>query len=387
MAAPRKIKQADGPPLKRAEAVLESTPSPEVLLAEFSLLVKSYRALERKFYKTVSISDGYQQQVKDLADTLEGMASKMRQLREVVLPICVHCRKVRSDDDYWQRLETFFASNADIMFSQGICPDCIQATHADLGPVRARDMPLVEAASDRSKGRKAIVAPLEEQTIKEFRTLADRTAKTDPELSRQLDVFVERFAKLSRRFTKTLTISDSYQAQLRDLNLRLEVLARTDLLTGLANRWETTSRLEAERCRMERHGPVFSIILGDVDHFKEVNDAYGHLGGDLTLRTVANVLRKSLRTEDLCARWGGEEFMILLPQTDAVQARVVADKLNAMVRKSVTVWEDKRIKVTMSFGVGAFAPGMTIDEGIRRVDDALYAAKGRGRDTVVSVGV
>jgi len=382
MAAPKRKLHADGPPLRRAEEVLAGSPSPEELLAEFSALTKSYRALEHRLYKTVRISDGYQQQVKDLALAMEAMTAKVRQLREVALPICIHCRKVRSDDDYWHRLETFIAHNADIMFSQGICPDCIRATHAAIGPAGEHG-PESVARTGQARPRKPKTAPIEEQAVAEFRALAAKAAQAAPELAGEVGVFVERFAKLSRRFAKTLSISDSYQSQLRELNLRLEVLARTDLLTGLANRWEMTSRLEAERGRMERHGSVFSIILGDVDYFKDVNDAFGHMGGDLTLRDVATVLRKSLRAEDLCARWGGEEFMILLPETDTAQAMAVAQKLKARVSRNTTVWDGKSIAVTMSFGVGGFRPGMSLDEGIKLVDDALYVAKNRGRNQVV----
>ncbi len=398
MAPPKRKPRADGAPLKRAEAVLEALSSPvpptaDEVLAEFGLLTKSYRALERRLYKTVCISDGYQQQVKDLAGSLEGMATKMRQLSEVVLPLCVRCRKVRSDDDYWERMESFFASNVEIMFSQSICPECIRATHTDLGPIasghasESGGVPLeVGKAPGRRRRSKTRLELPEESAVTEFRALVGKTAAAIPELSGELDVVVERFAKLSRRFNKTLTISDSYQSQLRELNLRLEVLARTDLLTGLANRWEMASRLEVERSLLERHGTVFSIIMGDVDHFKEVNDAHGHLAGDSVLRAVANALRRSLRGEDLCARWGGEEFMILLPRTDAIQAQLVAEKLNVLVRETVSVWAGHPISVTMSFGVGAFQRGMTIDGGIKRVDDAMYAAKEKGRNTVVAAG-
>jgi diguanylate cyclase (GGDEF)-like protein len=385
MAATRKRAQRpDSPALKRAEGVLKASPPPQTLLDEFALLTKSFRALESRLYKTVRISDGYQQQVKEMAASLETMAVKMHQLREVALPICVHCHKVRAGDDYWQRLETYFASNADIMFAQGICPDCIRASHASISASGESQGPKARFSVPRRSKSKA--DQKEDPLVRDFRVLAAGVSKAAPDYSFELEAFVDRFAKLSRRFTKTLTISDSYQSQLRDLNLRLEVLARTDLLTGLANRWEMASRLEAERCRMERHGPAFSIILGDIDHFKTVNDAHGHLGGDATLRGVANVLRKNLRGEDLCARWGGEEFMILLPQTDLADAKVVADKLCSRVRANATAWEGKRIAVTMSFGVGCIQPGMTVDEGIRKVDDALYAAKAQGRDTVVAAG-
>jgi diguanylate cyclase len=100
------------------------------------------------------------------------------------------------------------------------------------------------------------------------------------------------------------------------------------------------------------------------------------------LRQIAGQLRESLRTEDVCARWGGEEFMILLPETSLEQAVVVAEKLAAAVREKEITWEQHVIRLTMSFGVGEFVAGKSIDEFIQRVDNALYGAKNAGRNRV-----
>jgi len=197
-----------------------------------------------------------------------------------------------------------------------------------------------------------------------------------PELARCLAFY----DKLLRRFHKTVSISDRYQSQLMELKTRLEVSASTDLLTGLPNRRKLMELLGAELSRVERHEGSFAVLIADLDHFKGVNDGHGHLAGDLLLQTIADTLRRALRAEDACGRWGGEEFLILLPETDLGQAARVADKLVAAVRRAAVDWEGNRLSVTLSVGVAAYRPGLTLDDCLRLADDALYGAKHQGRD-------
>jgi len=383
LSAQRKNDPAEDAVLEHAASVIRAKSGQEELAREYAELAVKYRELSRRFFKTLHISDAYQHQVKDLALRLEKMVVKNRQLSELVLPLCVHCGKVQTDDAYWQRLETFLSRNADFMFDKRVCPDCLAKVQRGLGqPVR----PTLEAAKKQGaqpavKSKQEIA---DEKYLDELRHLVDKAAATDAALGGTLGKFVDRHAKISRRFNKILTISDSYQSQLRDFTQRLELLARTDVLTGLANRWEMTSRLEVEESRGKRHDSVFSVILGDIDHFKAVNDTHGHAAGDLVLRRVAQVMREALRAEDLCARWGGEEFLILLPETSVGQATVVAEKLGELMRANAVAWEGQSISITMSFGVVEIGPDSSVDAGIKRVDDAMYAAKAKGRNQVVA---
>jgi diguanylate cyclase (GGDEF)-like protein len=369
------------PSLQRATEILADPPEGRSeLLDEYTTLAESFRKLHHQLYKTIAISDSYQQQLKELSRKLELSDIKLRQLSEVALPICMYCHKIRSDDNYWQRLETYFSSHVDIMFSHGICPDCVKATYSKLeeqGQVAATmaQQPLV---------RPKITAP-EDESLREMQQLLQRISSSGDPLTPEVDKIINRYAKLLRRFNKIVSISDSYQSQLQDLNMRLDLMVRTDILTGLANRMVMLSQLEIEQKRSERHNKTFSLILGDLDHFKQINDTYGHLAGDRVLRQVASQFRNNLRTEDVCARWGGEEFMILLPETPLEQAVTVAEKLAAVVREKEITWDQQTITVTISFGVGAFQAGSTtasIDEFIQQVDNALYAAKHRGRNRV-----
>jgi diguanylate cyclase (GGDEF)-like protein len=162
----------------------------------------------------------------------------------------------------------------------------------------------------------------------------------------------------------------------------LQCAARTDHLTGIANRWEIMDRFNSEKGRAERHGTPLSIIIADIDHFKSVNDTFGHNAGDWVLRSVANAISSSIRVEDACGRWGGEEFLLLLPDTNLDAAARVAEKLRQAVSELSIPWEGESIAVTMSMGVGQFRPGMTLDECIQPADHALYRAKTGGRNRV-----
>lgn len=160
----------------------------------------------------------------------------------------------------------------------------------------------------------------------------------------------------------------------------LKSAAASDPLTGLLNRRELESRFLAEKSASERHGDPLALIMVDIDHFKEVNDTYGHVVGDQVLKGVARTMRSSLRAEDICGRWGGEEFLILLPRTDLAAAAVVAEKLRLAVCALVTEWAGKTIAVTISLGVGESYWGVSMDDSLATVDQALYRAKQNGRN-------
>lgn len=157
-------------------------------------------------------------------------------------------------------------------------------------------------------------------------------------------------------------------------------LAQTDQLTGLANRRACAERLSHEIQRASRQGTPFCVALCDVDHFKEVNDRWGHGVGDEVLRAVASALRGSVRAIDLVGRWGGEEFIVLLPNASAAGGRVVAERLRAGVLRNAT-HEPGPERVTISVGVASFG-GEDTDALVARADEALYRAKARGRNRI-----
>lgn len=173
--------------------------------------------------------------------------------------------------------------------------------------------------------------------------------------------------------------------RLREANENLEQLARTDPLTGCANRRHFFELGENECERSRRYGRVLSVILMDIDHFKRVNDRYGHAIGDRVLQTVAATMQRSLRRGEVLGRIGGEEFAILLPETDATGAVVVAERIRRRLGALHTPTDHGTVGITASFGVVDNTSGPTdFDSLVNRADTALYDAKHAGRNRVAT---
>lgn len=168
---------------------------------------------------------------------------------------------------------------------------------------------------------------------------------------------------------------------------KLEMASRVDGLTQLYNRAHWQSRLVEEFSRAGRYKHPMSLILFDLDHFKITNDTYGHLGGDAVLVAVSDLVQKSLRESDVAGRYGGEEFGIILPDTDAGGAVVVAERLRQSIEKFTVPFEQTRITMSASIGVVEFVAGLKdAEEMIAKADEALYKAKEGGRNQVVLAG-
>ncbi|MBI5352656.1 MAG: GGDEF domain-containing protein [Chloroflexi bacterium] len=157
--------------------------------------------------------------------------------------------------------------------------------------------------------------------------------------------------------------------------------ATTDSLTGLLNRRALYRILEQEMERFVRYGTPFSIILFDMDYFKNVNDTHGHLAGDNALKSLSDLAENTIRRMDSLGRWGGEEFLIVLPGTDSEQARILAGRLCLMVKEHPF---GKVQKLTASFGVTTSRPGGSLEDMLHRADHAMYRAKQSGRGKVVA---
>jgi diguanylate cyclase (GGDEF)-like protein len=164
----------------------------------------------------------------------------------------------------------------------------------------------------------------------------------------------------------------------------VERQALVDGLTGLANRRQCETTLGSELARSERFGDLLALVFVDLDGFKEVNDRFGHPAGDGVLRDVATVLHENVREADLAARWGGEEFALVLPGTGAVGAVQLAERMADRLRgRTILAPDGTPIRVTASFGVAAFPEAATAEELVHAADAALYAAKRAGKDRVV----
>jgi len=178
-------------------------------------------------------------------------------------------------------------------------------------------------------------------------------------------------------------ISEDYEA----LNRRVELVAVQDGLTNLYTRKFAMEQIEIAISRFDRAGVGFSIILCDIDHFKKVNDTYGPTFGDEILMGIGQTLKYHSRVQDIVSRWGGEEFLMLLPDTDLEGALIYAERARKRIEKKVFVTQDKEVSVTMTFGIATYNHVMSLNMIMSLVDDALFSGKTNGRNKVVSLEI
>jgi len=165
----------------------------------------------------------------------------------------------------------------------------------------------------------------------------------------------------------------------------LQKIATTDELTGLSNRRDFIEKYKMESARFDRNKRIFSIVMGDIDHFKKFNDTYGHECGDYVLSKIAKIIKTTLRQLDILGRWGGEEFIILLPETNLEDGDKVADKIRNTIESSTFSYKHQELTVTMSFGVSVYDHPMSMEEVIDKADQCLYYAKEAGRNCVIAL--
>ena len=172
--------------------------------------------------------------------------------------------------------------------------------------------------------------------------------------------------------------------RVREQNRQLGTLSRIDGLTGLLNRVNWERMVSAELKRHHRHGSPAALMMIDIDRFKAINDRYGHLAGDEVIQTVAALLDGALREQDLAGRYGGDEFGVLLPDTDLAGAQAIAERIRAQVEAS-TMQSAEGVRCAISLGIAtADGEGDDVREWIRRADRALYRAKLAGRNRIAT---
>ncbi len=203
--------------------------------------------------------------------------------------------------------------------------------------------------------------------------------------SKRLDKMVQEFDKFSDDLVplkgtdnEIALLASAFQQMLFALK-NAYVGIRTDGLTQLNNRLRLDEVLRYEFERVKKYDGTFSIMLLDIDHFKKVNDTYGHLAGDEVLKKMADVLKKNFREIDIPGRWGGEEFLVILPQLDRLRACRIAERVRVEIETKEFPGVDS---ITCSFGVAGYRAGDTIKNLIKKADDALYKAKAGGRNRV-----
>lgn len=199
-------------------------------------------------------------------------------------------------------------------------------------------------------------------------------------LANRLSEFLGNLEQQVRERTAEIT---EVNEQLADANRQLTELTRIDPLTGLLNRRGFEDEAETERQRFVRRKEPLGLLLVDIDFFKQFNDRYGHACGDFVLVRVAQLMKEQLRDVDRVARWGGEEFILLLPSTNAEGLANIGEKLRASIADARFDYEGEALNVTATFGGAQYMDGETMDQCIDRADAALYKGKSEGRNRVI----
>lgn len=219
-----------------------------------------------------------------------------------------------------------------------------------------------------------------EEHLKNRLHLAQLRATLDA--TRQQALHARKRAEELSSFNAELAAALEAQRQLQE---QLQLAARTDPLTGLWNRRHLREWLDAEIARIHRHPSPLCIAILDVDHFKKINDTYGHPVGDQVLIRLSEILKTSLRAGDLVARWGGEEICVVFPDTPLACARIAMEHLRKRVAEAEFSAGELRIQIRFSAGVAAFREEeRSIEEALKRADQALYLAKQAGRNQVLA---
>lgn len=189
------------------------------------------------------------------------------------------------------------------------------------------------------------------------------------------------------RFQALAEHSQQMEHEAQQLSIKLEEQRRKallDPLTGIANRAALTERLELEFARIQRNNSSLVLTIIDIDHFKRINDDYGHLAGDKVLKIIAQELSKRLRKTDFIARFGGEEYVILLPETPLAEGKKLIETLRLVIQACPFHFRGEPVTITFSAGIGQVCPQESLDDAFERIDQALYAAKKAGRNTIIA---
>ena len=205
------------------------------------------------------------------------------------------------------------------------------------------------------------------------------TAKQNDELGHLTHVFNQMADKLRGSHAAVVAASETLQQQ----NQLLETLSITDSLTGLYNRNKLDAILDDQIARFKRSRRPFVVLMLDIDHFKTLNDSRGHIAGDEVLAAVAGILAQSIRNVDYAARFGGDEFVIILIDTPADAALETAERIRAHVESARYSAGDQSVTVTVSIGIAQWRPDDAVSTAVfARADQALYEAKRAGRNRV-----
>lgn len=277
-----------------------------------------------------------------------------------------------------------FQTNIDSMDS--FASKCIRLR----GPIVYSNIPMQPASSRLPSGNVATVGRVPKSLIYYPLILEEKVIGTITVQSYKPnsynDVHLDAIRILASYIAIALNNSQQSEALKKAVN-ELELFSKTDPLTELYNRRYISEKINEECDRYKRYANRFSIIITDIDFFKNVNDSYGHDFGDYVLKELSELLRGLLRKQDYIARWGGEEFLILLTETDACSAAIMAERLRKKVMEHKFRFDENELSITMTFGISEYNNEPNMEATIKRADRALYRGKDTGRNKCIINGI
>jgi diguanylate cyclase len=306
------------------------------------------------------------------SDNWDELREGLNQVAELVIEAVTRSKRefetfLKRLDERLELLRQHFAVQTEAQHGRQDATDCLdREIRAELDKVSDR-----LRSSDDLQDLKASVSDHLESVLGVLDRFRSQESEREKVLAEQLGAMQEKVAAMEAH-------SEQMQEQVRKERLR----AMTDLLTQLPNREAWQERLSFEFNRWQRYQHPLTIAVLDIDHFKRVNDSYGHKAGDRVLQLVARELQQRLRNTDFIARYGGEEFVALFPETTAEDARQVLDSLRDYVGKLPFHFSGEPVRITVSVGVSPFGAGDSADQVFDRADRALYQAKDAGRDQI-----
>ncbi|MGE0409107.1 MAG: GGDEF domain-containing protein [Amphiplicatus sp.] len=328
-------------------------------------------------------------------DIGQAVISDLRKMNIYPAPECYEVWfKYRRDpkSELAQEIETRIASNEKIDADFILSLYYRHCESVDLGPVFDK---YFDSVLEEVEGLKGVAMGLSDSATA-FRDdvtslSADMVGKeaTKTELKSLIAALVETAAAATKRnkdLESKLSSAIENVGHLRTALEEIEQDAHTDFLTKLSNRRRFDRFLRDTIAVAEREHTPLSLIVCDIDHFKKFNDTYGHLVGDHVIKFVAEILKKNIKGQDLASRYGGEEFAVVLPNTEIKNARTLAEQMRIAIAKKrlVSRFGNRDLgSITMSFGVAEHAPGMTGEALFKSADEALYDAKTAGRNKVM----
>lgn len=323
----------------------------------FEQLEAEFRQLERRHLKTLQIADKYQADYREVSEKLMETTAKLRELQEAMLPVCMHCKCVRVDEQTWSGLDRFLFEKADLLFTHGVCPTCLETRYGKL----------LDSTPPPSSARGDAV-PQEDTTTRRFQALLDEAPRTAQPWRGWVEDLLRAYRRLLRRFVRVTQISDGYQHEVRESSLRLAHAVRTDQLTQFTTREAMIERLVVELD--QRGAKDRRVVLVRMDGLRRVNQRAGIAVGDALILRTASRLASSVPGDVEWARWSAAEFLALVSDEASPASPDLESLIQGVLANVSVTYADKAWSLRPLVRAAPMRPGDNLDSLLERVRPA-----------------